>query len=273
MHKQISSFAVKYGILAPQQHGFQANKSIETASCSYLEYIYTQLDSGKYVISLLFDLSKAFDSISKEHFKEKIYAMGIKGITCDWILSYMTERKLQVRIENTLSDIYDVGLCVPQGSVLDPLLFLLYVNDLPKCISSGAVIMFADDTTITVSGYALNDLQSNINIAMHEFSSWCQRNRLILNENKIVMINYAMQRQIPSDFILLNNFQISESVKLLGTYFDCKLSFVEHINCVTKQLNKAFYVILQLKDTLNCTTLLNVYYAYVYSHMQYNIIT
>nr|CAH7734263.1 unnamed protein product [Callosobruchus chinensis] len=79
MHKQISSFAIKYGILSPQQHGFQANKSIETASCSYLEYIYTQLDRGKYVNSLLFDLSKAFDSISKEHLKEKIYGYGNKG--------------------------------------------------------------------------------------------------------------------------------------------------------------------------------------------------
>nr|CAH7756525.1 unnamed protein product [Callosobruchus chinensis] len=197
MHKKISSFAIKYGIPSPQQHGLQANKSIETASCSYLEYIYTQLDRGKYVISLLFDLSKALDFISKEHLKEKIYAMGIRGITCDWILSYMSERKLQVRIENTLSDIYDVGLGVPQASVLGPLLFLLYVNDLPKFISSGAVIMFADDTTITVSGYALNDFQSNINIAMDEFSAWCQRNRLILNENKTVINNYAIKGRYP----------------------------------------------------------------------------
>nr|CAH7767093.1 unnamed protein product [Callosobruchus chinensis] len=82
-NKLPSSFAIKYGILSPQQHGFQANKSIETASCSYLEYIYTHLDRGKCVTSLLFDLSKAFDSISEEHLKEKNYAMGIRGITCE----------------------------------------------------------------------------------------------------------------------------------------------------------------------------------------------
>ncbi|VEN62920.1 unnamed protein product [Callosobruchus maculatus] len=113
--------------------------------------------------------------------------------------------------------------------------------------------MFADDTTITVCGKNLEELQENIAIVMDEFSSWCQCNRLILNENKTVITNFTLLRRLP------------------GTYFDSKLTFSDHIHYVCQSLNKAFYAILQLKDVLDESGIVSVYYALAHSHMSYNI--
>ncbi|VEN45873.1 unnamed protein product [Callosobruchus maculatus] len=271
VYNNIASFAEKHQLLTPSQHGFRTNKSVETATCHYLEYIYNHLDMGEYVVSLQFDLTKAFDSISKFHLENKLETLGIRGVTLKWCTSYIEQRKIQVKLGNAQSIISDISLGVPQGSVLGPMLFLLYINDLPLNISRGNITMFADDTTITVCGQTPEELQENVAIVMDEFSGWCQRNRLILNENKTVIINYTLQRQLPGDFAVLAGSTLSDTSKLLGTYFDSKLTFSDHIHYVCQQLNKAFYAVLQLKDVLDESAIISVYYALAYSRMSYNI--
>nr|CAI5819984.1 unnamed protein product [Callosobruchus analis] len=269
--RRVMDFISKHNILTVSQHGFLPKKSVETASCHYLSYIYDQLDSGRYVISMLFDLSKAFDSVDFSILITKLEAIGIRGIALQLISSYMRARKLQVKVEDAKSEIGVVNLGVPQGSVLGPLLFLLYVNDLPKNISCGHVTMFADDTSITVSGSDPSELLNNIRIVSDEFSAWCQRNRLILNEGKTVIINYSIQKHLPEDFSSKNNLELVWSTKLLGTIFDSRLSFAEHADHVCSQLNRAFYAILQLKSLLGQGELLTIYYSLAYSYLSYNV--
>ena len=167
--------------------------------------------------------------------------MGIRGYMLEWVMSYMKDRSLKVRLGEAVSETYDVSLGVPQGSVLGPLLFLLYVNDLPGQITSGHVTMFADDTTITVSANSLQELRVKALTVMDEFGAWCERNRFILNENKTVIINFNIQRPLPANFTLLDDFATSTNAKLLGTYFDSRLCFDTHIEHVCKQLNKAYF--------------------------------
>ena len=268
---RISEFAEKNEILPLSQHGFRSIKSVETASYHLMEYVYKCLDEGKYVVSLFFDLSKAFDTVNKEILNSKLYSVGIRGNFLLWLTSYMENRSLRVRLSDQESDTFNVALGVPQGSVLGPLLFMLYVNDLPSYMEHGHVTMFADDTTITVLAVTLEELHIKINSIIESLSAWCQRNKLILNEKKTVCLNFHLQKTLPENF-MINDFVLSDSVKSLGIFLDAKLSWCKHIDHVCSQLNKAFFAMLQLKSTLNKEGLINIYYAMAYRHISFNIL-
>lgn len=272
IYNKIIPFIEKNNILTAAQHGFRANKSTETATCHLLDYVYRNVDKGKYVISLSFDLSKAFDTINKEFLKQKLYNIGIRGNILAWFISYMEGRVMKVKVQGTKSEAEELLLGVPQGSVLGPLLFMLYINDLPSYISKGHLTMFADDFTVTLTADTPEELQKAVIVTIEEVSTWSQRNKLILNTNKTVLIQFYIQKPLPPNITLCDNINPSDSVKLLGTYIDCKLSFGLQVEHVCNQLNKAYFAILQMKSTLDETGLVNIYYALAYSHISYNII-
>lgn len=272
VYDRIASYCEKNRILTIAQHGFREGKSTETACFRFLEYVYESLDTGKYVISLMFDLTKAFDVIDSKLLKFKLYNIGIRGALLAWILSYMENRRLKVKLNGHESEIHNLVLGVPQGSVLGPLLFLLYINNVPENITSGHVTIFADDLTVTLVAHTLEELQAVVDKTMEEVSTWAQRDKLILNNSKTVFMNFTIQRPLPNNLIMYDNIASSQSTKLLGTYIDYHLLWDVHIKHVCEKLNKAFFAILQIRDSLDQTGLLNTYYALAYSHISYNII-
>lgn len=270
---RLIDYVEKNKILTPSQHGFRSGRSIETASCHLLNYVHSCLDDGKYVLSMFFDLSKAFDTVHSERLLTKLFDLGIRDTALRWIQTYMEGRSLTVSYNNTMSSIHNVKLGVPQGSVLGPLLFMLYVNDLPDYIkSAGHVTMFADDTTISVSALSSDDIQLYAENVVNLLMAWCDSNRLILNTNKTMIINFHIRRPLPINFKIFD-IELGEETKYLGTYLDSKLSWDKHIDDICNKLNKAYFGILQLKDTLDESGLLSIYYALAYSHISLNIIS
>lgn len=268
----INDFNDKYNILTLSQHGFRKNKSVETASTNLLTHVYNELDKGNYVISIMFDLAKAFDSLNHNLILTKLNILGIRGTLLEWIKSYLEQRKLLVRVDSIISDTYPVSLGVPQGSVLGPLLFLLFINDLPKHIT-GKVIMFADDTTVTVAGKSLEELQENARRVFVQMETWCYKNSLILNKDKTVSLHFHLSRSLPTDITHNFPFKFDTHTKLLGTWLDANMSFEHHISHVCNQLNKAFYAILHMKDYLDEKRLIDLYYAFAFCHLSYNILS
>lgn len=270
-HVRIVDFVEKNNILTPSQHGFRSGRSIETASCHLLNYVYSSLDVGKYVVSMFFDLSKAFDTIDCEILLAKLFHLGIRNTALSWIKSYMEERSLIVNYNHSNSRTHKVKLGVPQGSVLGPLLFMLFVNDLPDYIkNAGHVTMFADDTTISTTASSVEEIQSQAENIIDILGAWCDSNKLILNAKKTVLMNFHIRRSLPTNVKILD-VELEDEIKYLGTVLDSRLSWDNHIDTVCKKLNKAYFGILQMKDTLDENGLLNIYYALAYSHISLNI--
>lgn len=185
----------------------------------------------------------------------------------------MGNRKLLVKINSEISKMYPVSLGVPQGSVLGPLIFLLFVNDLPTHIHGGKTIMFADDTTITVTGSTPEEFQENALSVFSQMKQWCRKNSLILNEDKTVCLNFHIKKFLPESISKELPFKFETRAKLLGTWLDSNMSFEYHIDYVCGQLNKTFYAIFQMIDYLDEKGLLDLYYAFAYSHLSYNVLS
>lgn len=157
--------------------------------------------------------------------------------------------------------------------MLGPVIFSLFINDLALSINSGTLVLYADDSTIIVSGKTMDELESNLNKVCDEFSMWCNRNRLIINSAKTVAMQFYNRRCTNDMQILVNgatiNFQ--ESTKVLGVMVDANMGWKSHIEYVCGRLKSCFFVLLQLKQFLDLSTLKNIYYALAYSVISYNI--
>lgn len=270
VYNRLIQFFNKHKIFSKNQHGFTANRSVESATNQLLNHIYSNIDEGNLVVSLLFDLSIAFDSIDRGFLWEKLSNIGVRGHILKWLKSYLTGRKISVK-HGVQSDSREVCLGVPQGSVLGPLLFLLYINDLPEHITSGYVTIFADDTTVTVTASTSEELLHKVLKVQQDMETWCSRNRLILNECKTECINfYAVKNKLSSDLLPV---KCKDCVKFLGTMIDKNLNWYCQVDYICSKLNSAFYAILQLKYVLDVNGLLNTYYALAYCHIAYNIVS
>jgi hypothetical protein len=193
IYSRLVSFITKYKILTENQYGFQKNKSTISACQSFIEKVQEALDRRSFVVGILFDLSKAYNVIDHQTLLEKLEHYEIRGTIKAWLKSYLTLRSQFVEI--TIHDNkYSMNSYKPtprnikygilQGSILGPLLFLLYINDLPQYLSDAEVVLFADDTNILVTDKDINTLQGKINRVMIQLESWFLRNNLVINTDK-----------------------------------------------------------------------------------------
>ena len=155
MHERLISFLNYHSLLSPSQHGFLKNKSTTTAIFSFLSPLYSALDKGDHAVGLFYDLSKAFDTIDHNILLSKLDRYGIRGVANKWMASYLSDRTQAVEIQASvkhstkkfLSESKAIVSGVPQGSILGPLAFIVYVNDLPDCFDNGTLTQYADDSS------------------------------------------------------------------------------------------------------------------------------
>ena len=275
MANRLLSFFNKFNFISKFQYGFLKNKSTCDALINLTELIYDGLDNRDYILNILIDLSKAFDTVNHSILIDKLFIYGIRGLPLMWLKSYLKDRKQYVGIGDSASSLKTLNLGVPQGSILGPLLFLIYINDLPSVSEVLSPTLFADDTTLTIAHPNYDELVEKVNYELKPIISWTQANRLTVNVNKTEMILITNRSQTNTDDqIILNDefLKFNESVMFLGVKIDRGLTFSSHISYITNKLSKSTGIFYRIRDNLNEKARIKFYYGFMYPLISYNIL-
>ena len=184
VHRQLSAYLENNSLLNEHQFGFRKRRSTELASALFTDKIKKKVNEGKLVGSVFIDLSKAFDTLSHAKLITKLRSYGILNKELDWFEDYLFDRTQYVQWCTSLSEAGKVHCGVPQGSIIGPLLFILFYNDFPSCLIHSEVIVYADDTVIFVPGKDLAIIEARLSADMQRIHEWCTDNELILNLSK-----------------------------------------------------------------------------------------
>ena len=184
MYNQLNHFLENENTLFKHQFGVRENYSTEQAILELTDNLKMKIDSNEAICSIFLDLSKAFDTVNHQILLQKLYRYGIRGVPLQWFKSYLESRTQYVEVENAKSNPLSIQCGVLQGSTLGPLLFLIYINDMPNCLEKANIRTFADDTTLFYSSISLQDLEKTINEEFNHLLSYCSANKLSVNFKK-----------------------------------------------------------------------------------------
>jgi len=270
--RRFENFLAKNKILYDGQFGFRKHRSTQLARVSFLDKLTEALDKNEFVISLFIDLSKAFDTVDHAILLGKLHHYGIRGLAHDLMASYLTNRSQYVEMNGVQSSCSKIMCGVPQGSILGPMLFLLYINDLPCCTKLLQFFLFADDTTILFSCHSLEDLIRTVNNELVYLTDWFSINKLSLNVSKTNYMLFSGHNSVSSnlDILLCNRSVLRvQSTKFLGIEIDEKLSWKNHIQIIQKKLSTANYILRNIRHKINQTTALKIYDIMILPHLTY----
>ena len=222
--------------------------------------------------AIFVDLAKAFDTVHHNYLLDKLYCYGIRGLPAKLLQSYLNERTQATCTNGKKSINSNINCGVPQGSILGPLLFLLYINDLPN-VSLFDVRLFADDACLLLDNECPNLLQSNINTELKKINNWMKANKLSLNYEKTNFMIYTNRKNNFTYHLQLEGHVLERVVetKYLGIILSEKLCWRPHINHLITKLSKSSFILSKIRHYVNLNTLKMIYYALVYPHLTYCI--
>ena len=231
VYKRLIDFLNHNNTLYKYQFGFRKNHSTSLALIETIDMIYESLDKGEFVIGIYFDLQKAFDTVDHKILLDKLYNYGIRGNLYEWLGNYLFNRSQYTVVNNVSSDFGNVTCGVPQGSVLGPLLFLIYTNDLTNSVPDAKIKLFADDTNLFIHGDDILLLIKQANMLLSDLNDWFLANKLSLHIDETCYSLFANRYYSPDIVLRINNIEIKrvKSCKYLGVYIDDRLTWNEHI--------------------------------------------
>ena len=267
MYLKLVDYLVNNNILYDYQFGFRQHYSTSHALISLVDKISKALDKGELLVGVFLDLSKAFDTVNHDILIKKLAKYGIKGNVLKWFQCYLSNRKQYVIYDNSVSSISDIVCGVPQGSILGPLLFLLYINDIKNVSNILFPIIYADDTNIFIQGNCIDDLILEMNRELVKLNNWFQSNKLSLNVKKThFMVFHRSRRKFNrTEDIIINNNVIEEknSTTFLGVIMDSGLTWEDHVNYIKNKVSKAIGIINKVKHCINRSNLISLYNSFI----------
>ena len=257
VNSQLQQYLKKFDILSPTQSGFRQHHSTESAVIYFTDEIRRHADAGRLTGALLVDLKKAFDTVPHKELISKLERFGFVDNSIAWFTNYLSNRSQVVSLGSNLSVPMPVENGVPQGSILGPVLFTLYINDLPSCINFSNVIMYADDTVIFFSSAQLMEVELKLNMELTSLSEWLCGNKLLLNLKKTEFVVFGTQQRLCRQGIEGIDITLGEesvkhcdSFKYLGVILDSNLSMNQHIDYVKKKVSKMLGIFSRARPSL-----------------------
>lgn len=270
---RLRNFLTKYQIINSAQYGFQKGKSTELALLNVKEEILNNFEKKKlYTVGLFLDLRKAFDSIKHDILEGKLYDYGLRGAALKLIMNYLSDRKKYVKIGSLASAETELKQGVPQGSILGPLLFILYINDICSIPYTEKLVMYADDTNAFFSAETMVDLQVTVTNYLRHLEFWLHENKLALNASKT---KYVIFRPTNKPCITLKfSFQDTtlecvKTQKFLGVWFEENMSWNTHVTKLAPELGKTVGCMYKLSDLVPLWLKKGIYYVHFYSRLSY----
>ena len=271
MHKRLKNFLDKNDILTCCQFGFRRGHSTELAIINMIDKVTEALDRKNDCVGVFLDLSKAFDTIDHDILLRKLNLLGVRGVANKWFESYLSNRQQFVEIDHNRSAPLQISCGVPQGSILGPLLFILYVNDLVNVTRECNVIMFADDTNLFFSNKNLTDLEKIINRELQNICQWFNLNKLSINVKKTNFILFGHNKHTKSINICINDTKIDQTdkTKFLGVIINQTMTWSDHITVITHKVNKSIGILSRVSKSLPSSVLVSLYQSLVAPYYDY----
>jgi len=275
MYARLLNFINQREVLYKFQFGFRKDHNTSLALMILLDEISNAFNCNEMVLGVFLDFRKAFDTVNHDILLKKLYKYGIRGVSHDWIKSYLSNRKQFVCFDECDSTVLPITCGVPQGSILGPLLFILYINDLSNISNKFFPVLFADDSNLFFRGKNLNEMITTINEELSKVYEWLVTNKLSLNVDKTNFILFSTNRRqhLINQDVTIKGTKIKQvtSTKFLGVVIDSKLKWSEHIAMVKNKVSKGLGIIYKAKKLLKWETLITLYYSFIYPYLIYCI--
>ena len=274
MHTAISQHLDTNEILSPFQGGYQKGKSTTDTISDFVDDILKERNIGNFTMAAFIDIKKAFDSVNYFILLKKLEIYGIREKNLDLIKNYLKNRKQCTIANNIKSNDISLSCGVPQGSILGPLFFLLYINDCIKPDDSHKTMLYADDSVLYVSGNDFPIVEAKLNSALRSFSTWSGLNKLTVNESKTKVMVFAAAptlKRLPKPTVKLKDVTLQQviSYKYLGIIVDQELNFASHVKELLKNIRFKSLLLFYLKKMMSRRVLLHVYKSYVLPIIDY----
>ena len=260
VHHQLHSFLSEHKLLSPFQCGFRRNHSTEFAAIAFSDCIRRGMDLGLLTGAVFIDLSKAFDSVDHEILISKLESYELKDIELDWFRNYLTDRKQLVRFGKEFSDPCLITLGVPQGSILGPLLFALFVNDLPIVLKRCQILMCADDTVMYFTASNAQEISSTLTSELSKVNDWLVDNRLFIHQGKTKCVLFGTGSRLATANLSVNidgkELTRVAEYKYLGVFLDESLSWNAHVNYLTSKVSERIGILGRTRPSISMNLLI-----------------
>lgn len=268
VQKQLQKYMEESQLFVESQSGFREGHSCESLINLIIADWKTAVHQKMKIVAVFIDLRRAFETLDREILLKKLYKYGVKNKELSWFQSYLQRRTQRTKVEEAVSESINVNLGVPQGSVLGTLLFIIYVNEMPRVVRYSFLKLFADDGLLYFVGKSIEECIEKVNFDLMELNKWFHMNKLSLNvgKTKCMYINGESETEIKIDNQVL---EVVENIKYLGIMFDNKLEFNTHIDYISKKIGKKIGFFSRIRKRMSTLCAINVYNTIIKPHFEY----